>query len=505
MTKGDRTAAAEAAGEDDGKRKAGQGITSAAAKADAAGTGLASGKGYAAGTGKGFKPYVYVIFVAITFVVLIVCTAIGSVSIPLPDTLTSIWNAFVNWLSGTPTTDSSVAYIIPSVRLPRVLCAGLVGAALAISGAAMQGLLKNPLADGSTLGVSSGASLGAVLAIVSPNDYPADITCSNAIITLAITNAASVWSLDKLRIQADSELTVMCSGLWGQYYNLRDGNGRDINSISNAFLSIASAENFLMDSGNATFSHAASTWEAGDTMDFGETARGNVHFPGYPSNAEYFAAIYRGKILIPEAGQYCFATASDDFSMVFINGSLVVDANGSHDVWRKVGYANLAPGFHDIVILYCQHNGGLGLRFEMSATDAAALTTVPNHLLFANDADIPAYRLNVADLGVENAGRGALTLTGPGKLGMSNLWFDDGAVLDVTGGVQATGSALNATVSENVPKGKLTLVADLTKTSGLDLNGIARNIVSGPDNTRLVYRNGNLYVSRISGTVMILR
>lgn len=51
------------------------------------------------------------------------------------------------------------------MRLPRTLCVALVGAALSLAGAAMQGLLRNPLADGSTLGVASGASLGAVLAI----------------------------------------------------------------------------------------------------------------------------------------------------------------------------------------------------------------------------------------------------------------------------------------------------------------------------------------------------
>ena len=51
------------------------------------------------------------------------------------------------------------------MRLPRVVCVALTGASLSLCGAAMQGLLKNPLADGSTLGVSGGASLGAVLAI----------------------------------------------------------------------------------------------------------------------------------------------------------------------------------------------------------------------------------------------------------------------------------------------------------------------------------------------------
>lgn len=55
--------------------------------------------------------------------------------------------------------------VILDVRLPRVLVAALGGAALAISGAALQGLFRNPLADPSVLGVSSGATLGAVLAL----------------------------------------------------------------------------------------------------------------------------------------------------------------------------------------------------------------------------------------------------------------------------------------------------------------------------------------------------
>ena len=55
--------------------------------------------------------------------------------------------------------------IILNVRLPRVINVALVGAALSLCGAAMQGLLRNPLADGSTLGVSSGAALGAVIAL----------------------------------------------------------------------------------------------------------------------------------------------------------------------------------------------------------------------------------------------------------------------------------------------------------------------------------------------------
>ncbi len=60
--------------------------------------------------------------------------------------------------------------IVMRIRLPRVLLAGLVGAVLATSGAAMQGLFRNPLADPSLIGVTAGASLGGSVAIVLAGD-----------------------------------------------------------------------------------------------------------------------------------------------------------------------------------------------------------------------------------------------------------------------------------------------------------------------------------------------
>lgn len=57
--------------------------------------------------------------------------------------------------------------IIFEIRMPRVILTALIGGALAAAGTAMQGLFKNPMADPYILGVSSGASLGAAIAIVS--------------------------------------------------------------------------------------------------------------------------------------------------------------------------------------------------------------------------------------------------------------------------------------------------------------------------------------------------
>lgn len=62
--------------------------------------------------------------------------------------------------------DTALDVIILKLRLPRVILAVFVGAALAVAGAALQGLLRNPLAEPYTLGVSSGAAVGAALVFV---------------------------------------------------------------------------------------------------------------------------------------------------------------------------------------------------------------------------------------------------------------------------------------------------------------------------------------------------
>ena len=99
---------------------------------------------------------------------MILCICVGSVRISVSDTLTAVWNTV--WKLPVP--ENIAKNIILNVRLPRVLCVTLAGAALSLCGAAMQGLLRNPLADGSTMGVSSGAALGAVTAMATGFTLP---------------------------------------------------------------------------------------------------------------------------------------------------------------------------------------------------------------------------------------------------------------------------------------------------------------------------------------------
>ncbi|PJE26567.1 iron ABC transporter, partial [Pseudooceanicola lipolyticus] len=69
------------------------------------------------------------------------------------------------WLE-TGILDPTARVILFDIRLPRLAMGLLVGAALAVSGAVMQGLFRNPLADPGLIGVSAGAALGAITAIV---------------------------------------------------------------------------------------------------------------------------------------------------------------------------------------------------------------------------------------------------------------------------------------------------------------------------------------------------
>jgi sulfate transport system permease protein len=110
---------------------------------------------------EGFSPRDYLLFTLATLGTALLCVCAGSVPVPPGDALRAVGSA----LFGLIPADEPAQTIILSLRLPRVLASGLVGASLSLCGAAMQGLLRNPLADGSTLGVASGASLGAVIAI----------------------------------------------------------------------------------------------------------------------------------------------------------------------------------------------------------------------------------------------------------------------------------------------------------------------------------------------------
>ncbi|MDN4525767.1 FecCD family ABC transporter permease [Fictibacillus fluitans] len=110
------------------------------------------------------------LFISYGAVLLLLCFAValgisvGSIPIPLFRVI-QIVGAKLFHHPVPSSIDTSMVNIVMAIRFPRVVLAMLVGCALGLSGTAFQGLLKNPLADPYTLGVSSGSALGAVIVL----------------------------------------------------------------------------------------------------------------------------------------------------------------------------------------------------------------------------------------------------------------------------------------------------------------------------------------------------
>lgn len=99
----------------------------------------------------------YVTALSLLFCLLLIALMVSASSGPVDF-------SYLSLLLGNLTQDQMDVFL--SIRLPRVLLAGLVGLSLAVSGAVMQGIFRNPLADPSLIGISSGAALAVGLVIV---------------------------------------------------------------------------------------------------------------------------------------------------------------------------------------------------------------------------------------------------------------------------------------------------------------------------------------------------
>ena len=136
--------------------------------------------------------------------------ALGSVSVSLP----ALWQALAQDSGG----EAMTRVIVRDLRLPRVMLGALVGAGLGMSGAALQGTLRNGLAEPYLLGVSGGAAVGAVLAVVLFN-------ASGGTVPLAAFVGAIVAVLTVLGVaraaggRGDARLLLMAGVVVGAFAN----------------------------------------------------------------------------------------------------------------------------------------------------------------------------------------------------------------------------------------------------------------------------------------------
>lgn len=141
---------------------------------------------------------------------MIISLVIGAVRFPILETL-KILIHHLPLIHIEPTWNQGQETIIWDLRMPRILLSVLVGAMLSVSGAAFQGILRNPLADPYILGVSSGAALGAAITYLFLNPFVlfSHFSVPTFAFLGAILSLIFTMVLSKVKSQRDTETLIL--------------------------------------------------------------------------------------------------------------------------------------------------------------------------------------------------------------------------------------------------------------------------------------------------------
>ncbi len=237
------------------------------------------------------------------------------------------------------------------------------GAALALD------LGVNTTFDGRIVaGTSDGAVLikrGAGTLSLDPNGHAIAGMTSVEGGTLAITSDGKD-SLGRMHIEAGAQLSVEVlasgsakagiagQGLLGYYYDYGSAETTAFEAALNSG-NLNTVETFLA---GQTINRIENSTTSADVFSFGLGFNGIGAFPPGYENTDYFSAVWYGQIVIPSSGSYKFQTNSDDGSMLYINGALVVNNSGRHGQQWREGTVSLAAGAHDIVVTFFEVTGG---------------------------------------------------------------------------------------------------------------------------------------------------
>lgn len=143
----------------------------------------------------------------------VVYLALGAVSLPLHEVLAVIGIALTDGSEAAREAYPRTTAILLHIRLPRAFAAVLAGSALALAGAAMQGLFRNPLASPDILGISAGSSFGAVLAITTGVAIWHPLMIPGFSMVGALLSASLVYVLALRSAMAQQLLFIILSGL----------------------------------------------------------------------------------------------------------------------------------------------------------------------------------------------------------------------------------------------------------------------------------------------------
>jgi autotransporter-associated beta strand protein len=209
-----------------------------------------------------------------------------------------------------------------------------------------------------------------------------------------------------VNLSAGTALALAASnGLTGQFYSASPDSAN--------FVSVSALDTHLAGLSAAAVANSSLV---GPEFDYGNNGAGPNKFPA-PFNtvgAENFEARWTGKFNAPTAGTYTFGTASDDGSVLFIDGALVVDNNFFQGETRRTGTVALQPGSHDIVVAYYQAGGGLSFRADVTVPGGMT-QNIPNSMLSVHtNASIGSLNGGAGSTVTLNGGRLTINQTAPG-------------------------------------------------------------------------------------------
>jgi allophanate hydrolase subunit 2 len=228
--------------------------------------------------------------------------------------------------------------------------------------------------------------------------------------------------------------------------------------------------------GGAPYSNLAGTFTAND-ISFGASQN---NFNWHPFGLGGFGADITASINVAAAGTYAFPLTSDDGSLLFIDGTQVVNNGGDHGANTVTGSVALSAGTHTLEVQFEENgSGGSGVDLGLPAGVVYVGQT------YTNPGTITATNATIILGGTNNADRvtatgSAVTLGSSYTIGQVNSFFGSGNRITIGGAVDNTGNTLNL----DAATGSLTLAGGTIKNGAVNASGGVKLIVaSGPGAT----------------------